>query len=213
MKNLLFLIPIIFLISCAKDDVNPSIKNIGFLDDYLKKNPDITILKTTESNIVYTGGVATYRGYIFKPLEDLKLNAIGGRIAKQGIYKFEILKLDGGWYSTCDTLFMDSINITNISSFQYKNVDKDIILFGNERYIFRYFNENHNSVYDAGLGFSQSDTINYIKFPLAIEDVEIEIPYYTYQKLYDGEYRMYQGGTFNLGILRGLIDFKYEIAE
>lgn len=144
---------------------------------------------------------------------DIKINSFGGRIAEQGKYKFEIFKMDESWYPTTNNLLLDSINITNTSSFQYKITDKEILLLKNERYLIRYFNESHNSVYDAGLGWSQSDEINDIIFPLIIDDIEIEIPYYAYYSKYNGKYYLCQEGTFDFGILRGLVDFKYKLVK
>ena len=210
MKNYFFIILVIFLISCEKDDVEPE---FGFLGNYLKNNPEISILKTSESDVVYARDAATYRGYVFRPLVDLKLNSFGGRIAEHGVYKFEIFKLDKWSVSPIDTLLMASIKISNINSFQYKNINKEILLLANERYLIRYFNVNHNSVYDAGLGIWQSDIMNEIRFPLIIDDIEIEIPYYTYHAKHNDKYWLFQEGTFNYGILRGLIDFKYELAK
>ena len=213
MKQNVFLLLIIVLISCDKDDVKPNIKESGFLENYLTNNPRISVLKTTDSHVVYTGGVATHRGYVFKPLADLKVTSFGGRIAEPGVYNFELFKLNAWWVSVNDTLLLDSINITNTSSFQYKRIDKEILLLKNEKYLIRYFNETHNSVYDAGIGWSPTDTTNYIRFPLVVDDVEIEIPYYTYHTKFNGQYWQTQAGTFNYGILRGLIDFKYELVK
>ena len=213
MRRYLFLVPIIFLISCEKDSVEPNGKNVGFVANYLKNNPGISIIKTTESNIVYVGGVSTYRGYIFTPSADLNIIAIGGRIAEPGTYKFEIYKMDDWWLSTMDTLLADNITITDVRSFQYKNTSGKIFLSKNQRYLVRYFNESHNSVYDAGTGWSSTDTKNYIPFPVKMDDIEIEVPYYTYHTKHNGGYWSYQSGTFNSGILRGLIDFRYELAK
>ena len=174
MKKPFYFLLLISLLSCGKDDVIPASPKQGLLEEYFNDNPKIIIQKTTDSNVVYEGGVATYRGYVFSPIVDINLTAIGGRIAEKGTYKYEVFKLNEYWVSINDTLLMESINVQDINNFQYINLKKEIHLSPKERYLIRYFNENHNSVYDAGLGTSHSDAVNYIQFPLTLKEIEIE---------------------------------------
>jgi hypothetical protein len=213
MKRFFYFLAIVLIASCKKDDLD-SISSSGFLEGFFYNNPKIIVRKTIESNIAYQGGVATYRGYIFKPLYDMRISAIGGRIAELGTFKIEIYQLHNtGIWGSRDTLLIDSVNINNINKFQFKNINHDLILLANEQYLIRYFNKNHNSVYDAGLGYSQPDQLNNIKYPLEINDIEIETPYYTYETSYNGKYHTTTEGTWSDGILRGLVDFKYELTK
>lgn len=69
----------------------------------------------------------------------------------------------------------------------------------------------HNSVYDAGSGYQ---TVG-VTLPLKINDIEIERIYYSYDlKITGGFLNMEEGFTNYLGgILRGLVDFKYESVQ
>lgn len=212
MKRFFYLMAIVLIASCKKDNLD-STSGSGFIEDFLNINPKIAVGKTSESNVIYQGGVATYRGYIFKPLHGMKISAIGGRIAEFGTFKIEIYHINNSYLWGKDTLMIDSVNINNINKFQYKNINHDLILIANERYLIRYFNKSHNSVYDAGLGYSQSNLLNIIRFPLKINDIEIEIPYYTYEISSNAEYFTITEETWNYGILRGLVDFKYELTK
>lgn len=212
MKRIFFyLIATFFLTtSCKDDEVDPQQRDLGFLESFFTNNPEIVIQKTTESDVIYKGGRATHRGYVFKPLIDMKIMEIGARIAKTGTYTFEIYDLEKGLFSKEDTIIIDSIKINNTEGFQYKEITNNVTLDAEKEYLIRYFNEDHTSVYDGGLGYSsESDSINVMHFPLTIKDIEIQLPYYTYMIKDNGEYFLISEGTYDLGIFRGLIDFKY----
>lgn len=212
MKRFFYFMAIVLIASCKKDDLD-STSSYGSLEGFLNNNPKIILRKTSESNVPYKGGFATYRGYIFRPLYGMRISAIGGKIAELGTFKIEIYHINNNLWGRRDTLLIDSVNINNTNKFQFKNINHDLILLANEQYLIRYFNKNHNSVYDAGLGYSQPDPLNNIKFPLIINDLEIEIPYYTYETSYNGKYYTTTEGTWNEGIMRGLVDFKYELTN
>jgi len=74
----------------------------------LINKPEISILKTSESDVIYMGGVATYRGFIWA-FGRFKLNSFGGRITEYGIFKFEIYQLDELLSSPIDTLLFTLI--------------------------------------------------------------------------------------------------------
>jgi hypothetical protein len=212
MKKLLYFFAILLFVSCTKKNSDPA-EQPGILGSYLKANPEIIIQKTTQSMIGYQDGYATYRGYQFKPSKDMKITEIGGRIAQNGTYKIIISNTDGGW--TKDNgwteILTDSITITNTGVFQYKKITQNIILKAGKNYVIRYFNKSHDSVFDAGLG-SQPGII---ELPLIIDDIEIDNIYYSYELKITGGYLTMEQGLANSlgGILRGLVDFKYELVQ
>lgn len=221
MKKILYLIALVLIISCNKesndstDDNNgiPEVNDYGVLGTYLTEKR-LVIQKATLSQIEYDHIRTTYRGYIFTPEKDMKITEIGGRIAETGKYRFEIYRLDPEvYFSKIETILVDSVTITDISIFQYKKLVDGPLLESNQKYIFRYFNQDHNSVYDAGLGRYQDDDYNNIKFPLKIKDITIESSYYTYNITINGEIFPAIEGEFWLGIIRGLVDFKYELDQ
>src|SRR5450759_1033221 len=171
MKKILSLIVIVLIVSCTKKSSDPVQQDPGMLEGYLKENPGITVQKTTSSLISYRNGYATSRGYHFKPLKDIKITDIGGKIAEKGTFKIKISNIDTGWSKDngWTDILTDSITITDISSFQYKTVSKEIILNADKNYVISYFNLSHNSVYDAGSGLQNE----YIGMPLKINDIEI----------------------------------------
>lgn len=212
MKRLLYLLLLISIVSCKKGDTDQPAQNPGLIEGYLKENPSITVQKTNMSTVPYNDSYATSRGYHFNPLKDVKITEIGGRIAEKGIFKIKISNIDNGW-SKGDgwvDVLIDSINITSTAIFQYKAVNKEVILLSGHKYLISYFNINHNSVYDAGTG----SLSGYVQMPLTIKDIEIEREYYSYDQNIIGGYRTIEEGFTNgLGLIRGLVDFKYELAK
>lgn len=210
MRKLLIFLAIV-VISCTKKNSDPVEQVPGIIESYLKDNPEIIVQKTTASVIPFRDGYATYRGYHFKPLKDIKITEVGGRIAEKGTYKIKISNIDTGWSkgNGWTDILTDSININNTGVFQFKKVSQDIILKADKNYVIYYFNLSHNSVYDAGLGYQPVSIV----LPLKIDEVEIERIYYSYeQKITGGYLTMEEGFTNSLGgILRGLVDFKYEV--
>ncbi len=111
---------------------------------------------------------------------------------------------EGNWWTS------DGSMDTNTSVFQYIPVNQEVILLKGHNYLISYFNKSHNSVFDAGTGYESG----YIQMPLTIQDIEIERVYYSYEQIIIGGYMlMEEGFTNGLGILRGLVDFKYEPVE
>jgi hypothetical protein len=215
MKNILYLLLIIFFFfffSCKKDNSDPVSQDPGLLEGYIIENPSITVQKTTESLIPYEDAYATSRGYHFTPLKNIKITAIGGRIAEKGMFTIKIRNIDNGWSKGegwVDVL-VDSIKITSTSKFQYKPVDKEVILTSGHKYLISYFNKSHNSLYDL----KNSSEPGFIEMPLIIKDVQIEREYYSYDQIIIGGYMTVQETFTNaLGILRGLADLKYEVVE
>jgi hypothetical protein len=225
-KKLFYLLAIVLLASCIKDDSttddnnnednNDTIpKTLGLIENFLLSRPSVVVQRCQLSDIGYDGQHATYRGYIFKPGKNIKITKIGGRIAATGTYPVEIYQLSSSEFSflKTDTMLVDSISISDISVFQYKDLTTPVILQANQRYVIRYFSEGHFAVYDAGLGYYQSDEINDLAFPLKYLYNAIEGSYFTYHDLFHGEYVMLSEGEFRYGIIRGLVDFKYEVVE
>jgi hypothetical protein len=209
MKRFFYFIIIILIAACKKDSVDTN-SDPGVLEGFLTNHPDIIVQKTTYAYGTFNNYYSTHRGFIFKPLKDIKISAVGGKIAGYGTFKIEIFH---NWLWERDTLLVDSISINNTAVFQFKNIKPELILNANELYLIRCFNINHNFVYDAGLGYGQSDTTNIIEFPLTINDIQILSPYYTYINLYNGNYFTINEGLYDVGIFRGLVDFKYELKQ
>lgn len=209
MKKILYLLILVLIASCKKESSNTN-SDAGLLEGFLNNNPKISVIKTTFAYGTYNEYYSTDRGYIFKPLNNIKITAVGGKIAGYGTFKIELFH---GLPWNKETLMIDSIKINNTSVFQFKNINPGLTLNANEVYIIRYFNINHNFVYDAGLGYGQSDSTNIIKFPLTIKDIQILSPYYTYSNLYNGNYYTINEGDYNEGKFRGLVDFKYELTK
>jgi hypothetical protein len=210
MKKLLNLMLIaLLLFSCTKDESDPEDQNPGLIGTFLKENSDIVIQKTTESTIGYRDGFATKRGYHFIPLKNIKITHVGGKVARNGTYKIYIFNIDGGWskHDSWTEVLFDSISITNTDNFKYKQVEKDITLTANKNYVICYFNPDHTYVYDAKLGTRS--------FPLVFDDIEIPRVYYSYERMIvtNENSIMEEGFTNGLGVLRGLVDFKYELIE
>jgi hypothetical protein len=209
MKIIIYLIAIIFIVSCKKENTN-TVTASGLLEGFLNDNPEIIVRKTTYAYGTYNQFYSTYRGYIFKPLSDIKISAVGAKVAGYGNFRIEI---SHGWAWEKDTLLIDSVAIDNTAIFQFKNINHELILKANEEYLIMYFNVNHDFVYDAGLGYNQSDLTNIIRFPLTIKDVQILSPYYIYKNFYKGKYYAISEGQDMNGVFRGLVDFKYELVK
>ena len=211
MKRVLYFIAIVLIASCKKEDVstNPS---LGFLESWLNNNPRIYITKTIDSNIHFERGVATYRGYTFKPLYDVKITAIGGKIAETGTFKIVISDIEDFYF--LNPIYVDSVVVSNIQKFQYKTVKQEIVLSANKLYIIAYLNKSHSSVYDALYMDYVPNAINNIVLPLLINDISINMTYYSYGLIDNGVYRVLSGGgVMGHAEMRGLVDFKYELKK
>jgi len=214
-----FVFLMVFFISCEKEESSlanedgyPIVVDLGFLGKYLKKNYDISVIKTTESYYNYDSTMATSRGYVFETLNKLKITEVGGLIAEKGVYRFEIYGLKKNMSNEI-FFWQDSIEITKTDSFQYKKLKEEIILNKFEKYVIQYFSKDHNSIYDAGACYISTDLKDCIEFPLKIDDVKILSASYEYYWNSNGEYMLDGVGRWQGGILRGLVDFKYEILE
>ena len=95
MRKLLIILAIV-VVSCTKKNSDPPVQVPGIIESYLKDNPEIIVQKTTASVIPFRADYATYRGYHFKPLKDIKITEVGGRIAEKGTYKIKISNIDTG---------------------------------------------------------------------------------------------------------------------
>ena len=212
-REFFYLISLFLLASCNKEEVAPvrvAPVKPGILENFIKADPTITLQKTTQSAYHFENA-ATYRGYVFKPLSNIRITAIGGKIAEKGNYKIEIFSSESGnWKS--DTLLVENIQITDTQKFQYKELGKGLELAAHKSYIIRYFNESHNSVYDAVLPRTYQSATNPFS-PIKIGDIEVEKQYYTYHYKNNGEYYVVSEGVFSNSLFRGLVDFKYDLME
>lgn len=217
MKNLVYLLLIFLLISCGKnesEEIIPEPESYGFIEGFIKADPNVILEKTTESDWTFNPNAETHRGYMFIPKKDIRITEIGGKIAQTGIYDLELFLLDDNAnFLKSDTLLSFAISITDINNFQYKKVSENIVLLSGKRYLIRYYNKTHDSVYDIII----PETYPYDAYshPLKTEDLEVEQMYYTYLIynpdgiLIDGT----EGGIKGRNIMRGLPDFRYELIE
>ncbi|MDO1451721.1 hypothetical protein Q0590_35940 [Rhodocytophaga aerolata] len=194
------------LFSCNKQEAVPVQR--GFLEDFIKSDGAIKVYKTTNFPNDYRH-TATYRGYIFKPLEAIKITAIGGKIAAEGTYRIELYDHTNLSWTKSDPLLVDSVAVSNTDGFQYKPLAKALELKANHLYLIRYFNKSHDSVYDALLPESYNPDQG-LYFPFQIKEIEVMDIYYTYHYLYEGQYYWGEEGTYNTPKFRGLVDFTYE---
>lgn len=203
------LITTLLLLSCKStpSGTEIAIGEDGFLAAYIKENPSIIVQKTTESDVYHQEDVEiTYTGYTFSTQKDITVTEIGALVAKKGTYKFELYAGSPN-SSEPEILYQDSLTIDNVDEFQYMETEP-ILLTAAGNYVLWYENENYESVYDLGLGFNQPDTTNMIFKPLFFNEV---ILYWNFSDFVAPG--RYYTGEWNDGILRGLVDFKYQIME
>ncbi|HYG39364.1 MAG TPA: hypothetical protein VD908_12120 [Cytophagales bacterium] len=204
----IYFVLLIAILGCNNEQSKP--RQFGLLEKVLSDSTYLPIIKTTSSRVIYAEN-PTDRGYYFTPNKDIKLTSLGGRIAAQGKYVITLLFTEAIF--KMDTLIQEEINITNTDVFQYAALKEPITLRAGKKYIISYFNENHNSVYDAGAGrfLDYSKSCN---FPMVLNDITINTLFYSYYALApDNKKYLTVYGSFNEGIFRGLVDFKYEVVK
>lgn len=179
----------------------------GYIGAFIQENSEFIIQKTTESEVSYPQNVNwANTGYNFSPEKNIKITAIGGMVAETGTYKFELYS--GFPFSTEPViLFADSITISSTDEFQYLEVDP-ISLTAGGYYVLWYKNESYDSVYDLGLGYNQPDDANIFPKPFTFNEVTIDWAFYEFSSPSQSG-----GGEWHQGLLRGLVDFKYQIIE
>ncbi len=214
MKKLYILVFVLF-ISCSKDVVEP--QSYGMLEEFFSQDSEIVVGLINRGNLDYIN-YATKRGFIFKPLVDIEITAIGGRMAKTGKYEIEIIEIDGEpweWISETDSpILTNNVTITNTKEFQFTKLDSKLLLQANKRYVIRYFDENHESVYDVLLpDFYWNES--HILHPQKIKNIELGMMYYAYYLESNGYYHFYNDGGIQSSrlFLRGIPDFKYQVKE
>lgn len=210
-KNLLYFVVLALLVSCKKDEPD-SVP--GFIEKFINDNPRIGV--SIASPLIYgsVNSYASYRGYVFKPLSNIKINAIGGRIAETGVFKIIICEGHGYNYDL-KPMLIDSINISNIDQFQYKNISKQLILSANNIYTIIYLNKTKYSIFDAGYKTYKENAVNAIELPLLVNGINIESTFCFYGMMVSGGFfPMYWIEESDyVQILRGLVDFKYEVVK
>lgn len=215
MKKIYFL-AFVLIISCTKSNNDLETKSLGIFEEFITKDNEITVVPIHRGNLDYSGHAnPTSRGFYFSPLVDIELTAIGGLMAKTGDYKIEIIEISEFWaLSLNDPIILtQNITITNINEFQFTELDNELLLHSNRNYVIKYFDENHDSVYDVLLPNSYNNGL--LLQPKQIKDIELEMMYYAYYYEIDGElYISDEGGSqHSILFLRGIIDFKYHIKE
>lgn len=208
------LISILVLLSCkdtstgTKQVEETAIGEKGYIASYVKENSSIMIQKTTDSNVDFQEDAYwTYNGFSFTPEKNIQMTAIGGLIAETGTYLFELYS---GYPSAQepDTLLVDNITIGSVNEFQYKEIEP-IFLAAGGYYVLWYKSDSYASVYDLGLGHNQSNSMNIISKPLTYNEITLNWNF----EYYDSPRILVGPGEWDGGILRGLVDFKYQIVE
>jgi hypothetical protein len=202
---LTFLILSLFVISCDKESPKPEapVEESGFLKAHFATIADLRIEKTTGSSFNYAEH-PTSRGYIFKPLRDIKITSLGAMIAEKGTYKISLAKPKSSDIMAGVVQVIDSLVVTDTENFTYKKLQKPIILKADSIYTLSYFAINHSAVYDA---------VNLNLFaPFTTADIQIQNNYYAYYYLHPSSNKYIPGewGWFDGIIMRGLVDFIYE---
>lgn len=216
MRKFIYFIMIFAIVSCSKDDLE-QISNPGFIEGHLKNNPLLEISSKNEPyKPFYDEDFGVYRGYYITPSKDIKIKEIGFRAPEKGIHK--IILSNGALYDFSNGvhIYTDSISVTDVSKFQFKEVNEDINLTAGLSYLLVYFSKNPEEYYTAEYSFSDFNDHEYLKIPLTINDIEISGLFYYYGTLSsDGSFYLEKGSEYWGGIfeLWGLVDFKYELVE
>jgi hypothetical protein len=184
------------------DEPEAPVEESGFVKAHFAAIADLRIQKATESYVGYRD-VPTARGFIFKPLRDIKMTSVGAMIAEKGTYGFFLAKSkEAGLHESEQVI--DSLVVTDTLNFTYKKLQKPIILKADSIYTISYFALNHSAVYDAASPG--------ISFPFTAAGIQMLYSYYAYyyihppsDKYVDG-YRGWSEGP----MMRGLVDFIYE---
>jgi len=213
-----YLLAFILIIACTKNDTESKPEYTGIIEGFLNKDPQIVVEPIQSDNQSYYSTNSTKRGYIFKPSVDIEMTAIGGRMAKTGEYEIELFELGDqpySWIYQNDTpILKKKVKITNTTAFQFTELDNKLLLNANKRYILRYFDESHASVYDVVLPNRYQEE-NYLFHPQKISDIELEAMYFAYYRKQGENYVYATDGTSKSSILflRGIPDFTYVVKE
>ena len=213
-----YLLAFLLIVSCSKNDSELQPESYGMLEEFISQDSEIVVEPISRDNLDYNSGRSTQRGFIFKPLVDIEITSIGGRMAKSGEYKIELFELGdqaGAWIYQDDLpLLTKKVTITNTKIFQFTELDNKLLLSANKRYILRYFDESHASVYDVVLP-KRYQNENYQFHPQKISNIELEEAYFAYYGKQGEEYYYITDGAFMSSILflRGLPDFTYVVKE
>jgi len=196
---------LVLLFSCKKDDINSS---PGVLEGHFNDNPSIGVSKKTEKYI-HPSEIACgiYRGYFFTPTVNIKITDVGLRVPGIGEYSIILTKgsnttfyYDGGY------IFNEVISISDTNNFQFIRIKGELLLSANERYLITYYNTYQNYYYEA----KSLDSPQKIRSPLEINGIKIGEVYIHYRFYINGVGWTGDGG-YGHGILKGFVDFKYEL--
>jgi len=204
----------------SEDEPNndePITNNFGIIEEFIGQDSEIKVEPISIVNSNYQSNAATKRGYFFKPSVDIEITALGGLMAKTGEYEIELYEFfeDAIVVEDVDPILKHMVSITETEEFQFSELENKIVLQANKSYILRYFDINHESVYDVVL--PDSYNINQTYHPQTIKIIEFQKAHFAYYNFREilGEYQLSSEGTFegsNL-FLRGIPDFKYQIKE
>lgn len=189
----------------------------GVLEGYFDEHPLIEITKTEETYQRYSDvETGIYRGFIFKPVKDIKIKAIGCMVPEQGTYKILISNGSFDTFTSEDTVFICDITINDINNFQFVDIDQELVLSANEDYSLLYFRKNPDHYHTAKYNWLNQPIEDWLSIPVIIGDVEIQLSFYmfgTYDKD-DGSFSIWNGsGNSAEFLLKGLVDLKYELVE
>lgn len=213
----LFFLSLLITISCNNNDSESSPVDMGFIESFVNQDSEILIEPISKFNLDYEISSATSRGYIFEPMFDMEITDIGGIMAATGSYEIELFQLEGdsSYIRDLSPLFTFNISITKVGEFQFQSLNNALVLEANKRYLLKYFDENHDSVYDILVPEKYKG--EFFVQPQKIGDLNLEYVYYAYHISSEltGGNEFVQEGVFsnNKLFLRGVPDFKYQIKK
>ena len=184
-------------------DLDPACTSCGVVEKYLRLN-QLTVEPINKSKYSYEDMYATKRGIILKPEKKIHITAMGGMFRETGVYTLELCKMD------VSPMGSITVNATGTDTFVFEKLSTPIILEARIEYIIWYCGKNHDSVYDVWL--KENDAI--FAQPATLSS-EVTLTYVAWSYLQQCSDEVSSHGYFmnsNL-LLRGIVDFKYEIVD
>jgi hypothetical protein len=177
----------------------------GVIENFSLKNSSRFIVEPINSQkMSYDNRFGTRRGVTFSVEKTIRLTAIGGLFRKQGDFVVELI-------SSGTPIYTATVTVTDTENFTFKEVNTDVQLSPGNFYLFRYCDVDHDSIYD--IWFLNPASEPQLLQPQDLGDVRLEAIYYNY--LQDCSATSYSGNYFHHSglLMRGIVDFKYEIIE
>ena len=228
MKRLFLALLIFIAISCSKDnsdDVQPTVSETkGFIEGYIENNSEKVKLWETNNGspvsaqIPYSRKSEVLLGYTFVPYKNIEITHLGGKIARKGSYDIYLILMDDiAIFNELDTLIVNQINTTDTTTFQYKEVNKTVLLQKDKRYMIRYFMNTIDASYDLVINDNDFPVDDDELFPHPLRTMDLRV-----DDIYIGNLGTLMDGTTIIGsaeftsgahYMRGLPDFKYKLIE